>query len=64
MSQATWKTVGDSLKERLTGYERSVEVRSAGKVLFVGDGVLHIRKLAAQSFGRPGKLLGGFAMPN
>lgn len=42
MSQTTWKTVGDSLKERLTGYERSVEVRSAGKVLFVGDGVLHI----------------------
>ncbi|MEA4928778.1 MAG: F0F1 ATP synthase subunit alpha [Candidatus Limiplasma sp.] len=42
MTQTTWKTVGQSLKERLGGYERSVDVRSTGKVLFVGDGVLHI----------------------
>ena len=42
MTQTTWKTVGQNLKERLGGYERSVDVRSTGKVQFAGDGVLHI----------------------
>ena len=42
MTQTTWKSVGQNLKERLGNYERAVEVRSAGKVQFVGDGVLHI----------------------
>ncbi len=42
MTQMSWKTVGQNLRERLSGYERTVDVRSTGKVLFVGDGVLHI----------------------
>ena len=42
MSQTTWKAVGASLAERLSGYQRAVDVRSTGKVLFVGDGVMHI----------------------
>ena len=42
MTQTTWKTVGASLRERLGSYERTVDVRSTGKVLFIGDGVLHI----------------------
>jgi F-type H+/Na+-transporting ATPase subunit alpha len=42
MTQTSWKTVGQNLRERLTGYERTVDVRSTGKVLFAGDGVLHI----------------------
>ena len=42
MTQTTWKTVGQNLMERMGGYTRSVDVRSTGKLLFVGDGVLHI----------------------
>ena len=39
---AAWKTIGQSLKDRLGDYERTVDVRSTGKVQFVGDGILHI----------------------
>ncbi len=42
MTQTTWKTVGQNLRDRLDGYERGVDVRSTGKVLFAGDGILHI----------------------
>lgn len=42
MTQTTWKSVGQSLKDRLGDYERSVDVRSTGKVQFIGDGVLHM----------------------
>ncbi|NLI20371.1 MAG: F0F1 ATP synthase subunit alpha [Clostridiales bacterium] len=42
MTETTWKTVGQNLRDRLGGYERTIDVRSTGKVLFAGDGVLHI----------------------
>ena len=42
MTETTWKTIGQSLKDRLGDYERTVDVRSTGKVQFVGDGILHI----------------------
>ena len=42
MTETTWKTVSQNLKERLGNYERTVDVRSTGKVQFTGDGVLHI----------------------
>ncbi len=63
MSQTTWKSVGQNLRERLTGYERSVDVRSTGKVLFAGDGVLHIDGLNDCKLGEMIELeSGGFAI--
>lgn len=37
-----WNQIGNSLRERLGDYERSVDIRSTGKVHFVGDGVVHV----------------------
>ncbi len=51
MTQTTWKSVGQNLKERLGDYERTVDVRSTGKVLFVGDGIVHIDGLNECKFG-------------
>ena len=42
MTETTWKSIGQGLKDRLGDYERTVDVRSTGKVQFVGDGILHI----------------------
>ncbi len=42
MTVHDWTEVGKSLRERLGDYERGVDVRSTGKVLFVGDGVVHM----------------------
>ncbi|MEG0270175.1 MAG: F0F1 ATP synthase subunit alpha [Clostridia bacterium] len=35
-------SVGQTLLERLSGYENNLPVRSAGKVVFVGDGVMYM----------------------
>ncbi len=37
-----WAQVGEHLRERLGDYQRTIDIRSTGKVLFVGDGVVHI----------------------
>ncbi|MDD3336303.1 MAG: F0F1 ATP synthase subunit alpha [Eubacteriales bacterium] len=42
MTDAGFKSIGGSLKERLDGYEPEIKIRSNGKVQFVGDGVVHI----------------------
>ncbi|MCE5344266.1 MAG: F0F1 ATP synthase subunit alpha [Eubacteriales bacterium] len=63
MTQTTWKTVGQNLKERLGDYERTVDVRSTGMVLFVGDGILHIDGLNDCKLGEMIELeSGGFAI--
>jgi F-type H+-transporting ATPase subunit alpha len=63
MTQTTWKTVGQNLKDRLGDYERTVDVRSTGKVLFVGDGILHIDGLNDCKLGEMIELeSGGFAI--
>lgn len=37
-----WNQVAQSLRERLGDYRRGVDVRSTGKILFVGDGVVRM----------------------
>lgn len=37
-----WNQVAQSLRERLGDFQRGVDVRSTGKVLFVGDGVVRM----------------------
>ena len=58
-----WKQVGDSLRDRLQNYDRTVDVRSAGKVQYVGDGIVHIDGLNDCKLGEMIEFeTGGFAM--
>ena len=63
MTDNDWRDVSASLVSRLGDYERRVSVRSAGKVQYVGDGVVHIDGLAEC---KNGELIefenGGFAI--
>ena len=58
-----WNQVGQSLRERLEGYERDLDIRGAGKVQFVGDGVAHIDGLNRCKLGELIEMeYGGFAI--
>lgn len=54
-----WSEVGESLRERLGEYQRTVDIRSTGKVLFVGDGVVHIDGLNDCKLGELIEMEGG-----
>ena len=58
-----WSQVGQSLRERLGHYERTVDIRGIGDVLFVGDGVVHIGGLDGCKLGELLEMEdGGFAI--
>ena len=63
MTDTGWSNVGQSLRQRLDSYERTVDVRSTGKVLFAGDGVVHIDGLNECKLGEMIEFeSGGFAI--
>ena len=51
--------MGEELKSRLAGYEKRVDIKSAGKVLRCGDGVAHVAGLAGCRLGELVEFAGG-----
>ena len=46
-----WRSVGDELRARLQKYEKRIDIRGAGQVLSMGDGVVRVNGLHGCRYG-------------